>query len=277
MATTASEFPKPYEAGASLQAGNDDEDEQDESTLIQRFLEQNPLDERGLATATIYETNYGAAKAAIDLKRASYLSDFGLSADKEAHPTMRFGTYQDTLRRGGEYLSGFEGRSAGRGFLGGSGLARSGAAHARAAVADEKDRLMAGFDRTTTGFGTEERALDPQLALDLQAIELASHERELASGEFFNDPAPEIPEIDEEIEEDSVTDPAEAAADTAAGKTVNVAKAGRFAKKRLRAMRRAGLFHGSIPMKDVEAAAKFRRFNAKLTPDQRKLLKKKVK
>ena len=252
-----------------------------DTTLLDTYLEDDidplgSLDQTGRDTKSVYEANYRFAKERLGTKRNRYLSDFGLSADKEPDPEAQFGTYQDTLRRGGEYLSGFEGRSAGRGFLGGSGLARSGAEHARAAVADEKDMLLGRFTDAAGDYEYQLGELEGQFDLNIIQNRQASFARKLASQSFI-DPVTELPEIDEEIEEDSVTDPAEAAADTAAGKTVNVAKAGRFAKKRLRAMRKAGLFHGSIPMKDVEAAAKFRRFNAKLTPAQRKLLKKKVK
>ena len=232
------------------------------------------LDQTGRDTKSVYESSYRTATERLDTKRNRYLSDFGLNTDKEPDQDAQFGTYQDTLRRGGAHLSSFEGRSAGRGFLGGSGLARSGAEQARAGVADEKDMLLGRFEDTIAGDTYQLAALGDQFDLNLIQNKQASFDRKWAAQSFI-DPVEELPEIDGE--DPAPADPAEAAPDTAVREPDNVEKAGRFAKRRLKRMRKAGIFKGSIPLKDVEAAAKFRQFNAKLTPAQRKLLKKKVK
>jgi hypothetical protein len=221
-----------------------------------------------LDRATILKANFGRATTALDTKRSNFLTDFGLNADESIDPNQRFGQTQNTLREGGSFLDQFEGRSASRGFAQGSGLARSGAEQGRAAERDTFDILGRDLKRQQQSFDQERGDLFGEFAFELGNVKQENILQKIADEDFTD-----------EIEEPPA--PAKAAAPAAKApspgsklKGTPTQKAGQFARAQLLRYKKAGVFKGSIPKKPKLAAAKFRKVNAKLTPAQRKKLKK---
>ena len=132
---------------------------------------------------------------------------------------------------------------------------------------------MAGFTDAGAAFDSSTTGLSNSLMFNLIGTDADSQDRKIAAQDFI-DPVIDTGPTDEPS---APSANANAAAAAGAGKTPNIAKAGKFAKRQLTIMRKAKVFNGSIPKKDAAAAAKYRQFNARLTPAQRAKVKKYLK
>jgi hypothetical protein len=236
-----------------------DEDQHEFATLTP------DAQDRGIILAT----NFTRAREALDTKRQRFLSDFGLQPSGEVNPAMRFGAFQNQLREGGRILDSFEGLSAARGFEAGSGLARAGASAARASVDDQRDQLDTARIDTLADFGQQRLRLGEDIKLDLIDTKVDDQRFKIESEGFT--PTPEDVPDGSEFKEEA---PVPTAAAVVAGS--KAAKAGKFARRRLIAARRAGIRIGAIPKDPSRAAAKWRRVSGRLTPAQQRKLKKQL-